>query len=61
MTAVSPVREPASTPDPDSINDVTGDKPKMLPKMVAKASEAKANQELSGKSPSAEPMIESQE
>lgn len=50
MTAVNPVRAPASTPDPDSIYDVTGVKLKKLPKIVANASAEKANRER-GKSP----------
>ena len=50
MTAVNPVRAPASTPDPDSIYDVTGVKLKILPNIVANASAENANRER-GKSP----------
>ena len=50
MTAVKPVRAPASTPDPDSIYDVTGVKLNILPNSVANASAENANRER-GKSP----------
>jgi hypothetical protein len=49
-TAVKPVRAPASIPEPDSMYEVTGVRPKMLPKIVASASTEKANLER-GKSP----------
>lgn len=48
--AVKPVREPASTPAPLSMKDVTGERPKIEPNIVEIASTAKACL-LAGKSP----------
>ena len=49
-TAVRPVREPASTPAPLSMNEVTGESPKMEPNIVESASTENACL-LAGKSP----------
>ncbi len=58
ITAVRPVREPASTPAALSTKDVTGQRPKIEPNNVARASAANAWRER-GKSPSSStnPML----